>query len=219
MSKFLFFNAHGKDLNLVLQKQIDALSPMHINSFSGQKNQKAFFLIYTKDPYLLSLSKPIRATKQSNPCSKFILLIDSARRPLFHFYLNHDVDYPIHIFQKEHTFLNEIQRVISQNKDLLPQIILDNLQINPNIKQVSISNKAVKLRPKEYDLFEYLLINKGKTIDKTDILEKVWEYNPTAFTRTVDTHFHNLNKNLNQKSNLLHSINGKGYLLENLTPL
>jgi DNA-binding response OmpR family regulator len=47
---------------------------------------------------------------------------------------------------------------------------------------------AVPLRPKEYELLEYLMRHAGQALSREQILEAVWGYSYTGETRTVDVH-------------------------------
>lgn len=47
---------------------------------------------------------------------------------------------------------------------------------------------AVALRPKEYELLEYLMRHAGQALSRDQILEAVWDYSYTGETRTVDVH-------------------------------
>ena len=46
----------------------------------------------------------------------------------------------------------------------------------------------VALRPKEYELLEYLMRHAGQALSRDQILEAVWDYSYTGETRTVDVH-------------------------------
>lgn len=220
MSYFYFYQESNEELPLPLQKQILSINPSFIDDIPNKKVDITILIIYTKDPYLINTSLRIRNFKHANQKSKVILLIDSPRRPLFHFYLSHDVDYPIHVFQNYSRLTAEITSILAQSKDLLPHIKLNQFALDPNQKNISVSSQRISITPKEYKLLEFLLINKGKVIEKTDLLEKVWNYNPTVFTKTIETHFHSLNKKIKKNNlNLLHTVKGKGYLLDNITPL
>jgi DNA-binding response OmpR family regulator len=46
----------------------------------------------------------------------------------------------------------------------------------------------VELRPKEFDLLQTLMRNRGRVLTRNQLLEAVWGYAAYGQTRTVDVH-------------------------------
>lgn len=64
-------------------------------------------------------------------------------------------------------------------------------------KKVFKNNKEVALTSVEYNLFSFLLKNKGKVFSKEELLEKVWwNFDDYMFSRTVDVYISYLRKKL-----------------------
>jgi DNA-binding response OmpR family regulator len=74
--------------------------------------------------------------------------------------------------------------------------------------------QVVALRPKEYDLLEYLMRHPGHALSREQILEAVWGYSYAGGTRTVDVHIRWLREKLetdpSQPERIL-TVRGVGY--------
>ena len=55
-------------------------------------------------------------------------------------------------------------------------------------RRVTRGRLAIDLRPKEFDLLVALVRAGGHVLARQELLTGVWGYDPTALTRTVDTH-------------------------------
>ena len=65
-------------------------------------------------------------------------------------------------------------------------ITYNNYSINPLKREVKESDKIVNLTELEYDLLIYLLNNRGKSIDRDQILKELWQDNYFGSSRVVD---------------------------------
>lgn len=90
-------------------------------------------------------------------------------------------------------------------------ITYNNYSINPLKREVKESNKIVNLTELEYDLLIYLLNNKGKSIDRDQILKELWQDNYFGSSRVVDDLVRRLRKKM--KKATIKTIYGYGYRL------
>lgn len=70
------------------------------------------------------------------------------------------------------------------------------------------------LSAREFQLLRYLIEHRGKTLSREELLEKVWGYDASLFTRTVDVHMAWLRQKLevNPKApEYLLTVRGTGY--------
>lgn len=84
--------------------------------------------------------------------------------------------------------------------------------MDPEKFKIHIKNKKIVLSKKEFELFQFLILNKEKIISRQTILDNVWgaHYNP--FTNTVDVHVSTLKKKIQSQDKLmLKTIHGTGY--------
>ena len=80
--------------------------------------------------------------------------------------------------------------------------------------QADVGGKAVELSAREFDLMRYLIEHAGDAVHRSDLLDKVWGYDVTPTTRTVDSFVLDLRKKLEaDPSHPVHilSVRGVGY--------
>jgi DNA-binding response OmpR family regulator len=75
---------------------------------------------------------------------------------------------------------------------------------------VKDKQKDIKLRKKEYELLEYLVKNKNRTVSRCELLDHVWDYREYIGSNTIDVHIKRIRDKLDHK-NLIRTIHGKGY--------
>ena len=90
-------------------------------------------------------------------------------------------------------------------------ITYNNYSINPLKREVKESNKIVNLTELEYDLLIYLLNNRGKSIERDQILKELWQDNYFGSSRVVDDLVRRLRKKM--KKATIKTIYGYGYRL------
>lgn len=74
-----------------------------------------------------------------------------------------------------------------------------------------IANEEIMLSPKEFDLIEYFILNKGISLSRDQILEAVWGYDYEGGSRVVDNHVKKLRKKLGKYEGVIQTINSVGY--------
>lgn len=90
-------------------------------------------------------------------------------------------------------------------------ITYNNYSINPLKREVKDNDKIVNLTELEYDLLIYLLNNRGKSIDRDQILKELWQDNYFGSSRVVDDLVRRLRKKM--KKATIKTIYGYGYRL------
>lgn len=91
----------------------------------------------------------------------------------------------------------------------------DKLSIDFKAHQLKIDGKKINLTPKEYDLLEYLVVNRNIALERGKILEEIWGYAYEKDERTVDTHIKMLRNSLNEYRYLIVTVRLTGYKFEN----
>lgn len=93
-----------------------------------------------------------------------------------------------------------------------PVIKAGKFTIDTNTREVHKGKKKIKLSPKEYALFEYLMRNKGVAQDRPSILAHVWGNSDSLmFSQTVDVHIVFLRRKLGK--NAIRTVPNKGYMI------
>ena len=75
-------------------------------------------------------------------------------------------------------------------KDVSPvdQLVFGNLSIDRSRREASLNDEILNLKPLEFDLLQYLMTRKGQVLSRDLILEKVWGWDFSGGSRTVDVH-------------------------------
>jgi DNA-binding response OmpR family regulator len=66
------------------------------------------------------------------------------------------------------------------------------LTMDIDLHKVSRSGVEIHLRRKEFDILEYLIINKGRIMTRDMIMDHVWSSHTNSWTSTVDVHIKHL---------------------------
>lgn len=100
------------------------------------------------------------------------------------------------------------------NKDINNEIIVGKLKLVINEKRVYYDNQEIILTNREYNLLHYLMINKGFTLTREQILNGAWGYEYEGDIRTVDTHIKQLRLKIGSDSEYIKTIHRVGYRME-----
>ena len=87
------------------------------------------------------------------------------------------------------------------------------LAVEVKRRAVTVDGEPVILTYKEFELLCYLLENRGVVLSRDQILTKIWDYNYSGETRTVDVHIRTLRQKLGDAGALIETVRGVGYRL------
>ena len=87
------------------------------------------------------------------------------------------------------------------------------LAVDVKRRAVTVDGEPVILTYKEFELLCYLLENRGVVLSRDQILTKIWDYNYSGETRTVDVHIRTLRQKLGAAGALIETVRGVGYRL------
>lgn len=89
------------------------------------------------------------------------------------------------------------------------------LEVNRVERTVSRSGTAISLTNKEFALLEYLLLNRGRAVSRSILLERVWNMQASASTNVVDVYVNYLRRKLSDQENvaLIQTVRGEGYAI------
>jgi DNA-binding response OmpR family regulator len=97
------------------------------------------------------------------------------------------------------------------------QISIQGLVINRTSQTVLYGKEEIQLSPREFQLLDLLVQNKGQVLPREVILDRIWGIDAYVSTKTIDATIKLIRKKLDTfgKQNLLQSIRGVGYKVEN----
>jgi DNA-binding response OmpR family regulator len=92
-----------------------------------------------------------------------------------------------------------------------------NLEIDILRREVRLNGQPVPLKPKEYELLVFLVKSKGHMLSRDLILERVWGWEFSGGSRTVDVHIRWLREKIESdpaKPSRIVTVRGAGYRFE-----
>ncbi len=92
------------------------------------------------------------------------------------------------------------------------ELTLGDIRIVLDAHQVYRGDKRVDLTPKEFNLLEFLVRNKGKVCTRTRIIEHVWDIHFDTETSVIDVYINYLRRKLNANGlpDLIQTVRGVG---------
>lgn len=90
-----------------------------------------------------------------------------------------------------------------------------NIILDMSEKSIKKGNKIIELTGKEYEVFEYLMQNKGKVISKEQILEHLWGFDYLGGSNIVEVLVKNIRKKIspNDSTSIIQTKRGLGYVI------
>jgi two-component system phosphate regulon response regulator PhoB len=93
-------------------------------------------------------------------------------------------------------------------------LTLGGIAIDKQRHTVTSAGSEIELTSTEYKLLLHLVEKKGCVQSREQLLQRVWGYNNTADTRTVDTHVTRLRGKLGEPGDIIKTVRGFGYKIE-----
>lgn len=157
------------------------------------------------------------ACKQIKKIKKIPIIMLSARQEeydkLFGFELGVD-DYVVKPFSPKE-LMARVKVVLDRSRKHDNEILkFEGLVIDVEGRSVTVDGEKTNLTPKEIDLLLYMVKNRNIALSRTNLLEKVWDYDYFGDDRTVDTHVKMLRHNLGRYRDHIVTVRGMGYKFE-----
>lgn len=94
------------------------------------------------------------------------------------------------------------------------------LELSRLQRQARLGDQAIELKPKEFALLEYLMLNADRVVTRTMLLEHVWDFHFDPKTTIVETHISRLRAKIEAAKDAskapapqLLTVRGAGYML------
>ena len=88
------------------------------------------------------------------------------------------------------------------------------IKVDKVAHQCYVDEEPIELSFKEYELLVYFMENQGVALSRETILNHVWNYDYYGEPRTIDTHVKKLRSKMGEAGDLIVTIRGMGYKLE-----
>lgn len=95
------------------------------------------------------------------------------------------------------------------------------LSLDTRAHSAYVHGHDLRLTQKEYEIAEFLTMNKGRIITRNQLIERLWEYETDLGMGILDVHIHNLRKKLKASAEdapVIRTIRRVGFMLEAASP-
>jgi two-component system OmpR family response regulator len=94
------------------------------------------------------------------------------------------------------------------------KLSLADLELDDEAHEVRRGDKVIELTTTEYRLLRYLLINAGRVLTRSQILDHVWHYDFGGDASVLETYISYLRRKIDRvQPPLVHTVRGVGYVL------
>ena len=121
---------------------------------------------------------------------------------------------PKELMARVHAILQRVTNKKESKEENKDKYIYEGLEIDMLARNVFVDGVKKDLTPKEYDLLQYLVLNKNIALSRENILNTVWGYDFFGEDRTVDTHVKMLRNSLGKYRDKIITVRGMGYKFE-----
>ena len=104
-----------------------------------------------------------------------------------------------------------LRRANASSKPDSGSLTMGALTINTNTGEVLAEGQRITLTLKEFELLKYLVENNHRVVSRNELLNKIWGYEYTGETRTVDIHIRTLRQKLGKYCEYIKTVRGMGY--------
>ena len=96
------------------------------------------------------------------------------------------------------------------------QFVLSDLVMDTKTHTVTSGGEEISLSAKEYDILEYMMMNKGTVLSREKIENHAWNFDYCGGTNVVDVYIRYLRKKIDDAHDvkLIHTVRGSGYVLK-----
>ena len=96
------------------------------------------------------------------------------------------------------------------------RIEIADLHLDLNAKTVTRGGAVIQLSAKEYAILEYLTVNHGRVISRTEFSEHVYDMNFDLDSNIIDVYINRLRNKIDKgrPHKLIHTERGAGYILK-----
>ena len=99
-----------------------------------------------------------------------------------------------------------------ESKQKQSEFYIDKLYINLALREIRLEQETIKLSKKEFELFEFLLLNNGVVLTRYQIYKHLNRNFDTHYiSNIVDAHIKNLRKKLGYASTIIETVRGVGF--------
>ncbi len=108
--------------------------------------------------------------------------------------------------------VRSLLRRSSEGADISHRVVLGGLSVDEGAREVYMNGLPVTLTFKEYELLLYLMKNCSRVVERTELLNRLWDYGTDIETRTLDMHIRTLRQKLGEEGGAyIKTVRNVGY--------
>ncbi|WP_050180033.1 response regulator transcription factor [Domibacillus robiginosus] len=95
-------------------------------------------------------------------------------------------------------------------------VAIQGVELNRNSQSIQKNGQSIQLSPREFQLLDLLVQNKGQVLTRDVMLDRIWGYDADVTTKTIDATVKLLRKKLDlvDRPDIVQSVRGVGYKVE-----
>jgi two-component system OmpR family response regulator len=96
-----------------------------------------------------------------------------------------------------------------------PVLVVGDLELDEDSHEVRRAGRLIELTATEFELLRYLMRNPRRVVSKTQILDRVWDYDFGGKSSVVEIYISYLRKKIDAEgAPMLHTVRGAGYMIK-----
>ncbi|MBP2645112.1 MAG: two component transcriptional regulator, winged helix family [Firmicutes bacterium] len=197
--------------------EVEAAASGDDGLFAAQKNIHDIIILDVMLPGIdgLAIIKELRSGGFSLPIL-LLTALDSVEDRVNGLNLGAD-DYLVKPYAMQE-LLARIKALLRRKGNLadIDQLQYGGIQLDTKQRDALVGDTPLGLSAKEYEVLEYLLLNKEQVVTREQIFDRVWGFDSATTVPIVDVYIHYLRKKLSQEGldKLIHTIRGTGFMLK-----
>ncbi|WP_028203976.1 response regulator transcription factor [Paraburkholderia nodosa] len=114
----------------------------------------------------------------------------------------------------------EARRDLSSDASVSTVLHGNGIMLDRVLRSVSVEGNVVRLRPTEFRLLEFMMLNPGRVVTRAEIHEVVWHRRFDPGTNIIDVHVGQLRSKIGNSpaSKIIRTVRGAGYLFCSESP-
>ncbi|WP_415855461.1 response regulator transcription factor [Sinomonas sp. G460-2] len=95
------------------------------------------------------------------------------------------------------------------------ELVVGDLVLNTDTREVTRSGEDIQLTATQFELLRYLMENPKRVISKSQILDRVWQYDFGGQANIVELYISYLRKKIDaNRTPMIHTVRGAGYVIK-----